>query len=118
MSMDPSLIHELDPTLHEKSRLSIAFVLSQEEVLSFIELKNMLGMTDGNLCVHIKTLEKRGYLTTTKTKANGKMRTTCRLSESGKKALLSYLESLQTLVNEVRGPRHRRRGTPSSLELN
>ena len=115
--MDPSLIHELDPTLHEKSRLLIASVLSQQEVLSFIELKNILGMTDGNLCVHIKTLEKRGYLTTTKAKANGKMRTTCRLSDRGKKALLSYLENLETLIKELRGRRRRRR-TPSSLDLN
>ena len=115
--MDPSLIHELDPTLHEKSRLSIAFVLSQHEVLSFTELKNTLGMTDGNLCVHIKTLEKRGYLTSTKTKANGKMRTLCRLSGRGKNALLSYLKNFETISKEVRGGRRRRR-TPSSLELN
>lgn len=115
--MDPSLIHELDPTLHEKSRLSIASVLSQQDVLSFVELKHLLGMTDGNLCVHIKTLEKRGYLTTAKAKTDGKMRTLCRLSEDGKRALSTYLTNLEKLVNEVRGPRLK--GRKQSLpELN
>ncbi len=113
--MDPRIIHQLDPTLHEKSRLSIASVLKEREVLSFIELKRLLGMTDGNLCVHIKTLERKGYLVTTKRRESGKTCTTCKLSDRGKEALNAYLDNLQTLLDAVRGTGRRRRRRRTEL---
>ena len=96
------IVHRLDPTLHEKSRLSIATTLSKHPILSFIQLKNLLGMTDGNLCVHMKTLERKGYLHKAKEVRGGRPQTVCELSENGKKALRDYLSDLEKLVSSVR----------------
>ena len=98
------IVHRLDPTLHEKSRLSIAPTLSKHRILSFIELKNMLGMTDGNLCVHMKTLEKKGYITKAKEVRGGRSLTICELSDDGREALRGYLADLEQLVDSVRRP--------------
>lgn len=120
--MNPQLIYQLDPTLHEKSRLSIASALKEKDVLSFIELKQLLGMTDGNLSVHIKTLEKKGYLDTCKSRETGKMRTTCRLSARGEEALETYLENLELILKAVRnsGVKVKSKGSikKKKLELN
>ena len=120
--MNPQLIYQLDPTLHEKSRLSIASMLKERNVLSFIELKHLLCMTDGNLSVHIKTLEKKGYLDTCKSRETGKMRTTCRLSACGMKALETYLENLELILKAVRNSGEKAKNTgkvkKKELEMN
>ncbi len=100
--MVAEIVHRLNATLHEKSRLSIATTLNEHGRLSFIELRELLGMTDGNLCVHVRTMEKKGYIDRRKTVKNGKSRTTCRLSEKGKAALQTYVEEMERLVKSVR----------------
>jgi DNA-binding MarR family transcriptional regulator len=107
--MNPSLIHQLDSTLHERNRLSIAALLAEREVLSFNELKRLLQMTDGKLSVHIRTLEDRGYLVTAKVRRDGRIRTNCRLSENGRKALCKYLQSLNRLLKVLEPCAKRRR---------
>ena len=100
--MAADLVHQLDSTLHEKSRLAIAMALSKHKRLSFNELRDLLGMTDGNLCVHVRTLEQKGYLKRAKGARNGKWLTICQLSPKGKEALRGYLDNLERLVRKVR----------------
>ena len=57
-----SLVAELDPTLHERGRLAIVSVLAAVDRLTFTELRDALGMTDGNLSVHLQKLEEHGYV--------------------------------------------------------
>lgn len=100
------IVHQLDSTLHEKSKLSIATALHKHGLLSFTELKNLLGMTDGNLCVHVRTLERRGYLDRQKNRKQGKTHTVCRLSDAGRQALEMYLDQIEVLVRRVREQNH------------
>jgi DNA-binding PadR family transcriptional regulator len=102
LPVDLNLVHQLDPTLHEKSRLSIATALTENRVLSFIELKKLLRMTDGNLCLHIRSLQRQGYLQVNKSIDRGKVKTTCRLSDRGIKALHQYLRSLEEISRNIR----------------
>ena len=48
----------LDPLVHERMRLALLSALAVESRLGFVELKELLGATDGNLSVHAKRLEE------------------------------------------------------------
>ncbi len=96
------IVHDLDRTLHEKSRLAIATALSEHEKLTFIQLRELLSMTDGNLCIHVRTLERSGYLEKKKRTKNGKAFTECWLSDQGKSALLGYVNQMEQLINTVK----------------
>lgn len=101
-ALDLKSIRNIDTVLHERSRLSIVFALCSRQELSFAELKSLLGMTDGNLSIHLRTLEESGYLDTTRTRTAGKSRKLCRLSSHGRKAFEDYLEMLGQIVRAVR----------------
>ena len=54
---------QLDRTIHEKGRLSIMTLLaSRAEPWPFQDLKGELGMSDGNLITHLRTLEKAEFI--------------------------------------------------------
>ncbi len=56
----------LDQLIHERMRLGIVSALAVNESLSFKDLKQLLGTTDGNLSVHARKLEEAEYITCTK----------------------------------------------------
>jgi len=99
---DVKTIRQIDAVLHEPSRLCIAFALNLSDVLSFSELKALLGMTDGNLSVHLRTLEEKGYVATHRTSEAGKPRKLCRLSGRGRTAFKEYLAILDQILLAAR----------------
>jgi DNA-binding MarR family transcriptional regulator len=70
--------------------------------LTFVELRDKLEMTDGNLSVHLQKLEERGYVEIEKKFVGRRPQTTCRLSKLGRKALARYLDQLEAIVKEGR----------------
>jgi DNA-binding MarR family transcriptional regulator len=64
--VNPEPFLQLDRVIHEKGRLTIMSMLAASPELSFTELRDGLGMTDGNLTTHIRTLQQSGYLSVTK----------------------------------------------------
>jgi DNA-binding MarR family transcriptional regulator len=97
------LVEELDPLLHEPGRLAIVSVLAAVETLTFTELRDTLGMTDGNLSVHLQKLEGKGYVTIHKQFVGRRPQTTCRLTRSGRQAFTRYLDHLEAIVKSGRG---------------
>ncbi len=93
--------HELDPLIHERLRLGILSALAVQESLSFTELRDLLGTTDGNLSVQARRLESAGYVICEKKFENRKPRSTYRLSRAGRAALEEYLETLSNLVPDL-----------------
>ena len=68
----------LDPLIHVPTRLKIVATLAalpDGDTLSFIRLQNMIGLTPGNLIIHLRKLEEAGYLSSEKIK-NGTVSTT------------------------------------------
>jgi len=96
------LVQELDPMLHERGRLAIVSVLAAVDRLPFTELRDTLGMTDGNLSVHLQKLEEKGYLAIDKRFVGRRPQTTCRLSRAGKQSFTRYLDHLQAIVEQGR----------------
>jgi DNA-binding transcriptional ArsR family regulator len=97
------LVDELDPLLHERGRLAIVSVLAAAESLTFTELRDTLGMTDGNLSVHLQKLEEKGYVAIDKQFVGRRPQTTCRLTRDGHKAFTRYLDHLEAIVRQGRG---------------
>ena len=93
---------ELDRLIHERVRLAIVSALAVNESLAFNELKDMLGLTDGNLSVHARKLEEAGYVQCTK-KFEGRVpRTEFRLTDDGRAALGRYLDHMEAIIQAVR----------------
>lgn len=93
---------ELDRVIHEKGRLPIVSLLAAATSLSFTELRNELGMTDGNLAMHIKTLQEAGFVSVTKSYSNSRPLTTCSLTAAGRKAFANYIDLLEQIVRQAR----------------
>jgi DNA-binding MarR family transcriptional regulator len=89
---------ELDPIIHERLRLGILSALVVQESLSFTELRDILGTTDGNLSVQARRLESAGYVVCDKKFEGRKPKSTYRLSPAGRMALEEYLETLSNLL--------------------
>jgi DNA-binding MarR family transcriptional regulator len=82
--------------------MAIMSLLAANPELSFTEMKQTLGMTDGNLSVHLRTLQEAGYITISKTFQDRKPLTTCSLTPGGRKAFASYIDLLEQIVRQSR----------------
>lgn len=100
--MNPEPFLKLDRVIHEKGRMAIMSLLAATPELSFTEMKQTLGMTDGNLSVHLRTLQEAGYIGVTKTFQDRKPLTTCALTASGRKAFSNYIDLLEEIVRQSR----------------
>ena len=98
--MNPEPFLQLDRVIHEKGRLAIMSLLAASPELSFTELRDALGMTDGNLTTHIKALQQEGYISVTKSYQNRRPLTTCSLTPSGRKAFTEYIDLLEKIVRQ------------------
>ena len=100
--MNPEPFLQLDRVIHEKGRLAIMSMLAASPELSFTELRDALGMTDGNLTTHIRTLQEAGYLSVTKSFQNNRPLTTCALTAAGRKAFTNYINLLEQIVRQTK----------------
>ena len=101
-AVNPEPFLQLDRVIHEKGRLGIMSMLAAAPELAFTELRDALGMTDGNLTTHIRTLQESGYVAVTKSFQNNRPLTTCTLTASGRKAFGEYIGWLEQIVQQSR----------------
>ena len=100
--MNPQSFLQLDRVIHEKGRLAIMSMLAAAPELSFTEMRDALGMTDGNLTTHIRTLQEAGYVSVTKSFQNNRPLTTCSLTSDGKKAFTNYINLLEQIIQQTK----------------
>lgn len=98
--MEIAKISRLNPLIHERARLGILSVLAAQPALSFAELKACLGMTDGNLSIHLRLLERAGYVDVDKRFVDRKPRTTARITRKGRLAFEHYVDVLEEIVRK------------------
>ena len=73
--MKTETFSQINKVIHEKGRMAIMSALAANPEMSFKELKESLGMTDGNVSVHIRTLQQAGYVIVSKTFLNNRPHT-------------------------------------------
>jgi DNA-binding MarR family transcriptional regulator len=100
--VNPEPFLNLDRVIHEKGRLAIMSLLAASPELSFTDLRDTLGMTDGNLTAHIRTLREAGYVAVAKSYLNNRPRTACALTAGGRKAFVKYINLLADIVQQTR----------------
>ena len=89
---------ELDPLIHTPSRLNIITNLYVVESADFIFLRNLTGLTWGNLSAHTAKLAEAGYLEIEKSIVNKKTHTVAKLTEKGRKAFEEYKEKMKEVL--------------------
>jgi DNA-binding MarR family transcriptional regulator len=92
---------ELDPLIHVPTRLKIVATLAalpDGDGLSFTRLQDMLGLTPGNLIIHLRRLEEAGYVSTEKSRNGTAPKTTVVLTGRGRAALGAYTQALRDLL--------------------
>lgn len=98
----PFAYEGLDRVIHERARLSVlTSLITHPKGLSFVELKQFCGLTDGNLARHLQVLEEDGMVRITKEEESGRAQTTARITASGRKRYLEYLTILEQVVRDA-----------------
>jgi DNA-binding MarR family transcriptional regulator len=96
-------LKDFDRLVYERVRLGIMSALSVNESMTFVELKELLKTSDGNLSAHSRKLEEAGYLTCRKSFAARVPRTEYSLTPKGKRIFERYLEHMESLIGAARG---------------
>ena len=91
---------ELDPHIHQPTRLRIMMLLSGVEAADFNFVRSALGLTKGNISAHISRLEQAGYIKVTKSFQGKIPHTGYRLTAEGKRRLARYWQTM----DEIRAP--------------
>lgn len=96
-------LDDLDRVFHEKARLGImTTIVGGDDGLNFVELKELCGLTDGNLNRHLKVLVDTGILRVLKTGQGRNTNSQYRITASGRRAFERYLAALETILNTAR----------------
>jgi len=90
----------LDKVLEHRIRLQIMSVLVTNDGYEFNALKELLGVTDGNLASHIKALEREKYISVSKSFVERKPNTKYKISERGRHAFKKHLDALEAVVKQ------------------
>lgn len=90
---------ELDPLLHSQLRLAIMSILMNVDEADFSYLKEKTESTSGNLSVQLDKLTNAGYIDMEKQFVGKKPRTTCKVTEMGRRAFAQYIEDLRGYLN-------------------
>jgi DNA-binding MarR family transcriptional regulator len=92
----------LDRVIHERARLSVlTSLITHPKGLTFVELKAMCTLTDGNLSRHLSILEKDGMVTIVKGHEGNRPQTVCRITKAGRERYLEYLATLEQVVKDA-----------------
>lgn len=90
---------QLDDAIHGRVRLAVMAYLSGAGEADFVELRDKIGGTDGNLLIHLRKLSEAGYIRLDKGKAAGRIRTICQMTPKGRAAWIRYIKRLEALID-------------------
>jgi DNA-binding transcriptional ArsR family regulator len=92
----------LDRVIHEKARLSVlTSLVAHPKGLLFGDLKQLCGLTDGNLSRHLQVLHEARLVTITKRFEHNRPQTICRITAEGRRRYLEYLATLEQVVRDA-----------------
>ena len=92
----------LDRVIHEKARLGVlTSLVAHPKGLAFGDLKQLCGVTDGNLSRHLQVLQEAGLVEIEKGYEGNRPHTTCRMTPAGRRRFLDYLAVLEQIVRDA-----------------
>jgi DNA-binding MarR family transcriptional regulator len=75
--------------------------MAHPDGLAFADLKQLCGLTDGNLSRHLQVLEEAGLVRIMKGYEGNRPHTRCRLTPAGRQRFLDYLAVLERVVRDA-----------------
>ena len=78
--------------------MGIMSALVVNDHMDFNTLKSLLGVTDGNLASHLKSLEKSTYISYKKEFLNRKPNTKYMATKKGKEAFARHINAIEKLL--------------------
>lgn len=94
-------LEQMNKAFDSRVRLGIMSVLIMNEKANFNELKEWVGVTDGNLASHLKTLEEAKYIKVQKGFIGRKSNTTYSITKSGEKDFRTHLDALEKMIKSI-----------------
>ncbi len=92
----------LDRVIHERARLGVlTSLVGHPKGLVFGDLKQLCGLTDGNLSRHLQVLQEAGFVEISKSFEQNRPQTVCRISAVGRDRYLEYLAVLEQVVRDA-----------------
>lgn len=91
-------IQSLNKEFESRVRLGIMSILIVNDWVDFVELKELLQITDGNLASHSSALEKKQYIEVKKEFVGKKPKTSYRITQLGRNAFIEHLDQLENLL--------------------
>lgn len=95
-----NLILNINKAFDHRVRLGIMSVLMVNDFVDFKNLKELLGVTDGNLASHTKYLEKVEYIKIEKEFINKKPNTKYRVTDLGKIEFKKHINALEKIIRK------------------
>ncbi|MEZ4999841.1 MAG: transcriptional regulator [Bacteroidales bacterium] len=92
------ILAKFNKLLENRIRLGLISALVVNESLDYNDLKELLGVTDGNLASHLKVLEANDLITVKKQFSGRKPRTTYTITEKGRTQFREHLDALEELM--------------------
>tara|TARA_B100000768_G_C11210522_1_gene345805 strand:- start:571 stop:867 length:297 start_codon:yes stop_codon:yes gene_type:complete len=96
-----NIILNINKAFDNRIRLGIMSILVVTESADFKRLKELLGVTDGNLASHAKALEKVNYIKIEKQFINRKPNTKYYASELGKQEFKKHINALEKIIKNI-----------------
>ncbi len=99
---------ELDPVIHQPTRLRIMAALvarAEGDKVEFSFLRDLIGLTDGNLSAHLQRLEEAGYVRIEKGFVGRRPKTWVWATPAGRAAFAAYVDALEQILEGKRGTR-------------
>lgn len=94
------IIAGINKQFENRVRLGIMSALMVNDSFSFNDLKDLLGVTDGNLASHLKALEKHDLIIVSKQFIGRKPNTTYQASLLGRRSFEKHLNALEKLISK------------------
>ena len=95
-----NILQHINKAFDHRIRLGIMSILMVNEYADFTTLKELLGVTDGNLASHAKALENEKYITIEKQFIGKKPNTRYIATKSGKEAFKNHIDALEKLIKK------------------
>lgn len=90
-----------DRLFESRARLEIMSVLAVNEEYEYTGLRTLLGLTDGNLTSHLRSLENAGYVEFQKRFVGRKPNTVYMATALGREAFKRHLSALEALCHSL-----------------
>ncbi len=92
----------LERIFHERGRLAVCTCLvTHPDGMSFTELQEACGLTDGNLSRHLSALAEMDIVSVVKESNGARPTTVCRITKGGRIRFLAYVDELESVIRDV-----------------